>query len=117
MASPTAVRRALHALLTGFDDLDPEDVRVVPATVEYGAGNDFDHNNYRVWIRAGDSSEKTAERIDQFLDPDGDLSVKRHLESDRSLGGLVSDVRVVKASGYQPVGDDVLGVTFTVEVR
>lgn len=117
MASPTAVRRALRALLVSHDGLDPEDVRVVPSTVEYTPGNDFDHNNYRVWIRAGDSSEKTAERIDLFLDPDGDLSVKRRLESDPTLGGLVSDVRVVKASGYQPVGDDVLGVTFTVEVR
>lgn len=48
--------------------------------------------------------------MDQMLDPAGAKSVKAAIESDRTLGGLVSDLVVERHNGYQlmknPVAPD-----------
>jgi hypothetical protein len=112
MASPTAVRRALAALLDGLD------VRVTPAPVDYATDRGFDKAQYMVRVRVGSAeSEAVAESLDRLLDPDDDTSIKQRLEADRTLDGLVSNVQVVKSSGYQIFPPDgVLGATFTVQV-
>jgi hypothetical protein len=105
----TQVRRALAALL---DDLD---ARVTPAGTDFATDNGFDTNKYTVRIRVGPDTEPTAEHLDRLLDSDGDESIKRRLEADPTLGGLVSQVRILKSSGYQIYPGDLLGTTFTVQ--
>jgi hypothetical protein len=109
MPSPTEVRRAIAARL---DDLD---VRVTPAPIDYATDNGFDRAQYTIRVRAGADTEPSAELLDQLMDPGDPASIKQRLEAEPTLGGLVSHLQVVKASGYQlfPPGD-VLGATFTV---
>jgi hypothetical protein len=116
MASPTEVRRAIAARL---DDLD---VRVTPAPVEYSTDNGLDRAQYTIRVRVGaDGDPQAEELLDQLHDPDDPVSIKQRLEADRTLGGLVSHLVVIKASGYQlypsPVPGEplVLGATFTVQ--
>jgi hypothetical protein len=60
------------------------------------------------------------QRLDRFLAPSGDESVKAAIEADLTLGGVVDDVTVVSASGHivfvresQPA---MLGAEWTVTV-
>lgn len=114
MASVTQVRRALADLLSDLD------CRVTPAGTDFATDRGLDTTKYQVRVRVGLDGETTCERLDLLLDPEGDQSIKQRLEADRSLGGLVSAVQVIKASGYQlfpsPEGD-VLGATFTVQIH
>jgi hypothetical protein len=65
--------------------------------------------------------EAAQKSLDAYLSPDGDASVRAALEADETLGGVVSDVTVRLADGYQPYevsGEATyLGVRFQVEVR
>ena len=58
--------------------------------------------------------------LDQFVAPTGDRSIKQAIEADRTLGGVVSDLRVTQATGEQEYvrdqGGPLLGSEFTVEV-
>jgi hypothetical protein len=109
VASPTEVRRALAARLPDLN------VRVTPAAIDYATDNGFDVAKYTVRVRAGDDTPETEERLDRILARDGGDSVKRRLEADSTLGGLVNNVQVIKTSGYQLFPDGVLGATFTVQ--
>jgi hypothetical protein len=40
-------------------------------------------------------------RLDEWLAPTGDDSVKQAIESDKTLGGLIADISVVSSSGYR----------------
>lgn len=58
--------------------------------------------------------------LDDYLSPDGDNSIKAAIEADTSLGGLIQDLHVTKASGQQTYvreqGGPVLGSEWTVKV-
>ncbi len=59
-------------------------------------------------------------QLDAFLSPDGAASVRKALEDDPTLGGVVDDTTVMGADGYQEyqVEDmSFLGARFQVEVR
>lgn len=61
-----------------------------------------------------------AKILDQYLAPDGALSVKQAVEADTSLGGLVEDLRVTGANGEQTFvregGGPMLGSEWTVDI-
>jgi hypothetical protein len=72
-----------------------------------------------VSVLAGRVSERNAQRrLDSYIDP-GSATVKTAIESDKSLGGKVFDVRVSEMSniGAVNLGETVyLGADFRVEV-
>lgn len=59
-------------------------------------------------------------RLDRMLAPAGASSVKARAESDRSLGGLVEDLRVTRCAGYRVFvregGAQTVGSEWTVQV-
>jgi hypothetical protein len=74
---------------------------------------------FTVSVLAGRVSERTAQaRLDSYIDP-GSATIKTAIESDRSLGGKVFDVRVSEMSniGAVNLGETVyLGADFSVQV-
>ena len=72
-----------------------------------------------VSVLAGRVSERNAQRrLDSYIDP-GSATVKTAIESDKSLGGKVFDVRVSEMSniGAVNLGETVyLGADFSVQV-
>jgi hypothetical protein len=74
---------------------------------------------FTVSVIAGRVSERTAQaRLDSYIDP-GSATIKTAIESDRSLGGKVFDVRVSEMSniGAVNLGETVyLGADFSVQV-
>jgi hypothetical protein len=58
--------------------------------------------------------------LDDYLSPQGNLSVRRAIESDVTLGGVVASAFVTRASAFQSitVGDaNYLGVELDVETK
>jgi hypothetical protein len=74
---------------------------------------------FTVSVLAGRVSERNAQaRLDSYIDP-GSATIKNAIESDRSLGGKVFDVRVSEMSniGAVNLGETVyLGADFSVQV-
>jgi len=74
---------------------------------------------FTVSVLAGRVSERNAQaRLDSYIDP-GSATIKTAIESDRSLGGKVFDVRVSEMSniGAVNLGETVyLGADFSVQV-
>jgi hypothetical protein len=74
---------------------------------------------FTVSVLAGRVSERNAQRrLDSYIDP-GSATVKTAIESDRSLGGKVFDVRVSDMSniGAVNLGETIyLGADFSVQV-
>ena len=81
--------------------------------------NNIDTQNFSVVATVGRRSEANEDTLDEFLDPFGSLSVKEHLEGDRSLADHVIDVRVTATSGMrlypEPEEPPQLGAEWTVE--
>jgi hypothetical protein len=75
--------------------------------------------NFTISVLAGRVSERTAQaRLDSYIDP-GSATIKNAIESDRSLGGKVFDVRVSEMSniGAVNLGETIyLGADFSVQV-
>jgi len=96
---------------------------VVPGDIEFDQAmqRGMDRWTFRVVALAGLASDIGAQKkLDEFLAPSGATSVKAAVEADRTLGGVVDDLRVTAATGYrtygQPGGQVHLGVEFTVDV-
>jgi len=74
---------------------------------------------FTVSVLAGRVSERTAQaRLDSYIDP-GSATIKTAIESDKSLGGKVFDVRVSEMSniGAVNLGETIyLGADFSVQV-
>jgi hypothetical protein len=74
---------------------------------------------FTVSVLAGRVSERNAQtRLDSYIDP-GSATIKTAIESDKSLGGAVFDVRVAEMSniGAVNLGETIyLGADFTVNV-
>jgi len=74
---------------------------------------------FTVSVLAGRVSERNAQaRLDSYIDP-GEQTIKTAIESDKSLGGKVFDVRVSDMSniGAVQLGETIyLGADFSVQV-
>jgi len=75
--------------------------------------------NFTISVLAGRVSERTSQdRLDSYIDP-GTATVKNAIESDKTLGGVVFDVRVSEMSniGAVNLGETIyLGADFLVQV-
>ena len=136
-SSMSQIREALAESMLAVDGLRVFDVLpaqppipcaiVAPDTVEYDSsfGNvarvaGLTRYEFIITVLVGSMSERAAQhRLDGYVSPSGDQSIKAAVESDRTLGGVVSDVRVAGMRDYVsfPNGDSTfLGAEFVAQV-
>lgn len=76
--------------------------------------------NFRITVLASRASDRMAQRrLDQYTSTEAGVSVKKAIESDKTLGGAAFDVRVVEMSniGTVSLGEvTYLAADFTVTV-
>lgn len=91
--------------------------------IEYdlAMGRGLDGCPFTVQVFAGSPTDMGAQvRILEYIEPSGARSIKAAIEADRTLGGLVDDLRVTKCTGYRQYVIEgkaaVLGATFHVDV-
>jgi hypothetical protein len=130
MASVVTLRAALATALgtvsglrssaTVPDNPRPPIAVVVPERIEYdlNARRGADRYFFTVTVIVGRADDRTAQnRLDGFIV--GAQSVKKAIETDRTLGGAADTCRVVEMRNYSsmPVGEVVyLAAQFVVEV-
>lgn len=135
MAAPTTaeIRAGLAANLATVTDTQvsayrlgsptPPCIEVFPDETEYdrtmGRGNDT--RTFIVRAMVGAANDKGAQvNLDLMLDVDTARSVRKAIESDKTLGGKVNDLRVIKSSGDRvyalPNQPAALGCEWTVEI-
>lgn len=82
----------------------PPTIWVVPEESDYdeAMGRGLDCLKFTVQAFVGVVADQQAQaRLDALLDPASSTSVKALVESDKTLGGAVQTLRVVKHHGYQ----------------
>lgn len=95
---------------------------IVPASTEYdqAMARGLDKWTFRVVAIVSAASDQDGQKtIDAYLAPSGSTSIKAALESDRTLGGVVQNLRVTQVSGYilqEEAGIPNLTAEWTVEV-
>lgn len=129
----TQIREALAANLAALPGIQvsaymlanptPPAIHLYPAGVEYDYSFRRGYDTWTLTVQAfvGLSSDIGAQqKLDSYLAPSGQLSLKQIAETDRTLGGIVESVRVVAASGYHTYiregGGSVLGAEWQVEI-
>lgn len=77
--------------------------------------------SYKVFVMVARAETRNAvHALEAYLSPQGNLSVRRAIEADVTLGGLVASAFVARASAFQNVtiGDaNYLGVELDVEIK
>lgn len=107
----------------GLSNPVPPAIQVLgPDEIVYDRAMQRGHDDWTITIQAlvGLASDRGAqELLDRMLESSGSASVKARIEADRTLGGVVSDCRVARASGYRQYATgagDVLGCEWFVAV-
>jgi hypothetical protein len=93
------------------DNPQPPVAIVMPSSIQYDLSfqRGLDLHNFVVMIVVGRASERSAQRaLDLFCEGTGSSSVKTAIESNRTLTGLVQDLRVTSMRNY---GSTVIGET------
>lgn len=100
----------------------PPVIEVYPGEVNYDdtLQRGVDTALFMVRVSVATSLDRGAqERLDEYLGRTGAASVKALVEADRTLGGVVKDLRVESATGHQVAsveGTLVLSATWSVRV-
>ena len=80
----------------------------------------LDTYTFSVQLIVSKVSDRNAQsNLDAYCNPDGDSGVKAAIESDRTLGGLIQDLRVTEVRDYRAATineNTYLTVTFVVTV-
>lgn len=84
----------------------------------------FDIVPFTVEVYTGSPHDIAAQvNLDEYLEPSGGRSIKAALEADKTLGGIVDDLRVTRCRGYRAVVmphrgqvDPILAGTWLVDV-
>lgn len=120
MASLSALRTGLKTNLATISGLRTADYQpdnptppiaiVFPDSVSYDTAFARGLNTYQftVSVISHRSSERTAQSLlDAFVSSTGSQSIKRAVESDKTLGGVANDVRVtdMRVYGSMVIGD------------
>lgn len=113
-----------------LSDPTPPAAHVYPTPVEFdetfGRGVDEWTFTLQVFVSEGGGEEGAQLALDEYLEPFGPRSIKEQLELEDTddgrvtLGGVVHDLRVIRAEGYRLYVRDgrapVLGSEWTIEV-
>lgn len=132
MAELSEIRAAMGTALATIDDLrvrplipslvTPPMAVVQPQQIEYdlNAQRGLNRYTFTVSVFVVKADDRAAQvRVDPYVSPTGDRSVKAALEADRTLAGTVDTLRVTNVSNYAASdANDVLylAVDFEVEV-
>jgi hypothetical protein len=117
VATITAIRRGIAANLTqlgtnlgiqvsayALANPTPPTIQVLPGEVVYDRAMHRGLDDLTFLVQAlvqYGSDIGSQKRLDELLDPTGPKSLKTAVESDSTLGGIVSDVSVTNATGYR----------------
>jgi len=85
------------------DDPKPPIAVVLPDSVRFDAAfrRGLDEYTFFVFVIVGRVNERTAQSlIDTYCNPSGESSIKAAIESDPTLGGAASDLRVTELRNY-----------------
>lgn len=85
------------------DTINPPVALVEPLQVQYDQTfkRGLDEFTFKVTLIAGRASDRAGQdTIDSFLDSTGSRSIKTAIESDKTLGGKVNDLRVTSLTSY-----------------
>lgn len=111
IADNLATIAGLRTTDTVPDNPQPPVAIVSPSSIQYDLSfqRGLDLHNFVVMIIVGRASERNAQRtLDLFCAGTGASSVKAAIESNRTLTGLVQDLRVTSMRNY---GSTVIGET------
>jgi hypothetical protein len=98
----------------------PPGVQILPPSVNYDMTMTRGHDEWSFTIQGFVSgTDRGSQRLlDELIDTQGQFSVKNRLESDKTLGGLIEDMRVTTQSTARmveiPGGNPMLLVEWTV---
>lgn len=95
------------------DDFNPPLAVVIPSTIEYDTAfrRGLDTYEFRVLAIVARASERNAQaNLDAYCQSTGSTSIKTALESNRTLSGVIKDLRVTQMRNYGPA--DIGGVTY-----
>ena len=101
----------------------PVSIEIFPGETTYDKSfaRGLDEINFVVRITVAISLDVAAQqKLDGYLDPSGSGSVKTLIESDKTLGGKIDNLRVTEATGFQvsvaPEGGQTLSADWTVRI-
>lgn len=120
LAANLSTIRGLHVLPFVPDNPTPPMAVVVPVRVTYDTAfaRGSDEYQFQIVLLVARASDRGAQdTLDAYLGGVSDL--KTAIESDRTLGGVVADLRVTECTSYGPeaVGEtQYLAATFAVQV-
>lgn len=95
------------------DDFNPPLAVVIPSTIEYDTAfrRGLDTYEFQVLAIVARASERNAQaNLDAYCQSTGSSSIKTALESNRTLSGVIKDLRVTQMRNYGPA--DIGGVTY-----
>ena len=132
MAELSEIRQGMAEAMSSIDGLRVRDFMpslvtppmavIQPQQIEYdlNAQRGINRYTFTVTVFVVKADDRAAQlRVDPFVNPRGDYSVKAALEADRTLGGIVDTLRVTNVSNYASTdANDVLylAVDFEAEV-
>ena len=110
IAANLATISGLRTAATMPDQPNPPIAIVMPQSVSFDTayGRGMDTYEFVVLTIVGRVDERTAQNLlDGYCNPTGATSIKTAIESDRTLGGEVQDLRVTEMRNYSsvPVGE------------
>ena len=88
------------------DQVNPPIAVVVPQRITFDAAfkRGLDTFEFTVMVIVGRADERTAQNLlDGYCNSTGTTSIKTAIESDRTLGGVVQDLRVTELRNIGPV--------------
>jgi hypothetical protein len=103
LAANLATISGLRTSATVPDNPNPPIAIVEPTSVNYDTtfGRGLDEYLFKITIIAGRADERSGQnKLDGYCNPSGSLSVKTAVESDKTLGGVVQNLRVSGLSTY-----------------
>jgi len=104
------------------DEPKPPIAIIFPENISFDTafGRGLDTYTFTVQVIVSKISDRNAQsNLDGYCNPSGASSIKAALESDKTLGGLVQDLRVTEARDYRAATineNTYLTVTFAVTV-
>lgn len=113
IATNLATITGLRTSATVPDQINPPVAVILPSTIDYDTAfrRGLDTMQFQVLAIVGRADERTAQNtLDAYCQSTGATSIKTAIESDRTLAGVIKDLRVTQMRNYGPA--DIGGTTY-----